>query len=163
MPPRTAMTTRPIRPTSASPRTIEIVHATVELTETDRTTVDTEMAMAEKFETVDGYIASFPDDVQKVLRKVRATIRKAVPKAEEKISYQIPTFALDGRYLVYFAGWKNHISVYPLPEADEAFERELAPYKSGKGTVKFPLNKPIPYDLIGRLAALLAEQRRSAR
>jgi uncharacterized protein YdhG (YjbR/CyaY superfamily) len=86
-----------------------------------------------------------------------------VPKAEEKISYQIPTFALDGRYLVYFAGWKNHISVYPLPEADEAFERELAPYKSGKGTVKFPLNKPIPYDLIGRLAALLAEQRRSAR
>jgi uncharacterized protein YdhG (YjbR/CyaY superfamily) len=115
--------------------------------------------MTDKFATVDEYIGSFPADVQKVLQKIRKTIHKAVPKAEEKISYQIPAFNLEGRYLVYFAGWKSHVSVYPLPEADDEFERELAPYRSGKGTVKFPLNQPIPYDLIGRLAGLLAQQR----
>jgi len=116
--------------------------------------------MTDRFTTVDEYIGSFPADIQKVLQKIRKTIHKAVPKAEEKISYQIAAFNLDGRYLIYFAGWKSHVSVYPLPEADEDLEREVAPYRSGKGTVKFPLSRPIPYDLIGRLAALLAEQRR---
>ena len=115
--------------------------------------------MAEKFETVDEYIDSFPEEVQTVLQKVRRTIRKAVPKGEETISYQIPTVKLHGKYVVYFSGWKNHISVYPLPSGDDAFERDIAPYKSGKGTAKFPLSKPIPYDLIERMAVLLLEKR----
>ncbi|HEX2362905.1 MAG TPA: DUF1801 domain-containing protein [Jiangellaceae bacterium] len=119
--------------------------------------------MADQFETIDEYIASFPDDVQTVLRKVRQTIRDAVPEADEAISYQIPTFRLDGRYLVYFAGWRSHISVYPIPETDEALEKELAPYRSGKGTLKFPLDKPVPYELIERVAALHAEQRADRR
>ena len=117
--------------------------------------------VADKFTTVDDYISSFPDDVQVILQKVRRTIKKVVPAADEKISYQIPTITLDGSYLVYFAAWKHHIAVYPLPTADEAFERELAPYKTGKGTAKFPLQGPIPYDLIERLVALLVEQRPS--
>jgi uncharacterized protein YdhG (YjbR/CyaY superfamily) len=117
----------------------------------------------EKFASVDDYIRSFPDDVRVVLEKVRKTIRKAVPNGEETISYQIPTVTLDGKYLVYFAGWKSHISVYPLPTGDEAFERDLDPYRSGKGTAKFPLSKPIPYDLIKRIAALLVEQRSRGR
>ncbi len=82
-----------------------------------------------------------------------------MPEGEETISYQIPTVKLHGKYVVYFSGWKNHISVYPLPSGDEAFERDIAPYKSGKGTAKFPLSKPIPYDLIERMAVLLLEKR----
>ncbi|MEX0864488.1 MAG: DUF1801 domain-containing protein [Acidimicrobiia bacterium] len=117
---------------------------------------------AAQFATVDDYIASFPDDVQKVLQEVRRTIREVVPEADEKVSYGIPTLTLDGRYLVYFAGWKNHISVYPLPEGDQAFDDELAPYKSGKGTARFSLREPIPHDLIRRLIALLADQRAGA-
>lgn len=114
--------------------------------------------MADQFATIDDYIRSFPDDVQEILEEIRRTIRNAVPEAGEKISYQLPTITLDGKYLVYFAGWKHHISVYPLPEVDGAFERELAPYIASKGTAKFPLDKPIPYDLIERLVALLVEQ-----
>ncbi|WP_216853374.1 iron chaperone [Phytoactinopolyspora halotolerans] len=109
--------------------------------------------------TIDEYIGSFPDDVQDVLREVRSTIRTALPDAAEKISYQIPTFTLNGRNVVHFAAWTHHISVYPLPAGDEAFQRELAPYVAGKGTAKFPLDKPIPYDLIGRLAAHLATRK----
>lgn len=116
--------------------------------------------MADQFVTVDEYIRSFPDDVQIILEKVRRTIRKAVPDAAEKISYQIPTLTLNGRYLVYFAGWKTHISVYPVPTADAALDRELEPYKAGKGTLKFPFANPIPYDLIARVATVLAGQQR---
>jgi uncharacterized protein YdhG (YjbR/CyaY superfamily) len=119
--------------------------------------------MTDQFETIDDYIASFPDDVQAVLSKVRQAIRDAVPEADEAISYQIPTFRLDGRYLVYFAGWKSHVSVYPIPETDEALEQRLAPYRSGERTLKFPLDKPIPYDLIERVAALHAKLRADRR
>jgi uncharacterized protein YdhG (YjbR/CyaY superfamily) len=115
--------------------------------------------MAEKFATVDAYIDSFPQDVQRVLQEVRSTILKAVPAAEETISYQMPTVLLDGRYLVYFAAWKHHVGLYPIPPAGEAFERELAPYRASKGTVRFPLGEPLPYDLIERLVTLLVEQR----
>ena len=84
----------------------------------------------------------------------------AAPGSGEKISYQIPTITLDGSSLVYFAGWKKHISVYPLPERlDPTTAQELAPYTSGASTAKFPLDKPIPYDLIGRLTQLHAEAR----
>jgi uncharacterized protein YdhG (YjbR/CyaY superfamily) len=112
-----------------------------------------------QFTTIDEYIASFPADVQVILTEVRRTIRGVVPDAGEMISYQIPAMTLGGKPLVYFAGWKNHISVYPLPAADADFARELAPYLAGKGTAQFPLRRPVPYDLIGRLAALLAAQR----
>jgi len=100
---------------------------------------------------IDDYIASFPEDVQEILQKVRTTIRKAAPGAEETISYQIPTFKLNGTYLIYFAGFKNHISLYPAPRGAEEFKKELAAYEGGKGTVRFPLDKRIPFDLIKRI------------
>ena len=99
-------------------------------------------------ETVDEYIARFPPDVRAVLEEVRRTIHAAVPGAGEKISYQIPTITFDGTNLLHFSAWKSHIALYPIPPIDE----DLTPYRSGKGTLKFPLNKPIPYDLITRVA-----------
>jgi uncharacterized protein YdhG (YjbR/CyaY superfamily) len=101
--------------------------------------------------SIDEYIAGFPEDVQKILQKIRATIRKTAPKAEESISYQIPTFKIGGRPLIYFAGFKNHVSVYPAPRGAAEFEAELAAYKGGKGTVQFPLDKRVPYDLVTRI------------
>ena len=100
---------------------------------------------------IDDYIAGFPADVQKVLEKIRRTIRKAAPKAEESISYQIPTYKIDGERLIYFAGFAKHVSVYPAPREAKEFKKELAAYKGGKGTVQFPLDKPIPFDLITRI------------
>jgi uncharacterized protein YdhG (YjbR/CyaY superfamily) len=101
--------------------------------------------------TIDEYIAAFPDDVQQVLRQVRATIRSVAPDAEEAISYGIPTFNLAGTYLIYFAGFKKHVSVYPAPIGNADFAEEMSIYGSGKGTAKFPLNRPIPHDLITRM------------
>jgi len=104
-----------------------------------------------RFATVDDYIASYPPDVRDILEKIRRTILVAAPGTEETISYGIPTVTLDGRYLIYFAGWKRHISLYPIPEGDGALELDLAPYKHARGTLRFPLNKPIPYELIERV------------
>lgn len=115
--------------------------------------------MTTKFDTVDAYLASFPEATRTVLERVRGVLHDQIPGAGEKISYDIPTVTAAGKPVVYFAGWKNHVSVYPLPDGDEAFDADLAPYRSGPGTAKFPLRKPIPYELIGRIAALLAEQR----
>jgi uncharacterized protein YdhG (YjbR/CyaY superfamily) len=116
------------------------------------------MAQAQ-FTTIDQYIASFPEDVQIILQEVRRRIRYIVPAVGETISYQMPAITLDDRPLVHFAAWKQHISLYPVPAADEVFVRELAPYLAGKGTVRFPLDKPIPYDIIERLVTLLVQQR----
>ncbi|WP_432877947.1 iron chaperone [Kribbella sp. CA-245084] len=102
-------------------------------------------------ETVDGYIASFPPDVREILERVRRTVHAVVPEAGEKISYQIPTITLDGKPLIYFSGWKAHVAVYPIPPLDDDLAAAIEPYRSGKGTLKFPLSKPIPYDLITRL------------
>lgn len=99
----------------------------------------------------DGYIAGFPDEVQEILEKIRMTIRKAAPDAEETISYQIPAFKLKGQYLIYFAGYTKHASLYPAPRGVEKFKEELARYDGGKGTVRFPLDKPIPFGLITRI------------
>jgi uncharacterized protein YdhG (YjbR/CyaY superfamily) len=110
--------------------------------------------MAPKFRTVDDYVASFPADVQEKLQDVRRAMRAAAPGTDEAISYGIPTLMLDGRYLMYFAGWKQHISVYPIPDVDANLDKEIAPYKAGKGTLRFPLKEPIPYELIGRLVAV---------
>jgi uncharacterized protein YdhG (YjbR/CyaY superfamily) len=100
---------------------------------------------------IDEYIAGFPNDVQEILEKIRMTIRKAAPNAEERISYQIPTFTLDGNYLIYFAAYKKHIGLYPAPRGIEKFKKELSVYEGGKGTVKLPLDKPIPFGLITRI------------
>ncbi len=101
-------------------------------------------------QSIDEYIAGFPPDVQKILEKVRATIRNAAPDAQEKISYKMPTFTLNGN-LVYFAAFKNHIGFYPIPTGIKKFEKELSVYEQGKGSVQFPLDKPIPYDLITKI------------
>jgi uncharacterized protein YdhG (YjbR/CyaY superfamily) len=99
---------------------------------------------------IDEYIASFPQDVQEILKKIRMSIRKAAPAAEEAIKYQMPTFTLKGN-LVHFAAFKKHIGFYPVPTGIEAFKEELSLYEGGKGSVRFPLDKPIPFDLIIRI------------
>lgn len=100
--------------------------------------------------TIDEYIAGFPARVQKNLRSVRATIRKAAAGANEKISYQIPTFTLNGN-LVHFAAWKNHLGFYPTSSGIRKFHRELSSYETARGSVKFPLNEPMPLELISRI------------
>jgi uncharacterized protein YdhG (YjbR/CyaY superfamily) len=110
--------------------------------------------MNNKINSIDEYIHTFPEDVQTILKQVRKTIKAAAPKAEEKISYGIPTFTLNGKYLIYFAGWKHHISIYPIPVGDEAFNQEIAPYVAGKGTLKFPIDKPMPLKLITKMVKL---------
>ena len=102
---------------------------------------------AAKPKNIDEYIAGFPEDVQEKLQKIRMTIREAAPDAQEKISYQMPTFYLKGN-LVHFAAFKNHIGFYPTPTGTEKFQKELSAYKVSKGTARFPLDKPIPFDLI---------------
>lgn len=116
--------------------------------------------MTERFETVDEYIASRPEEVQTILREIRRRALAAVPGAGDRISYGIPAITLEGHYVVYFAAWKHHISVYPVPDGGEDFEREIAPFREAKGTLKFPLDKPIPYELIEKVATLLAERER---
>lgn len=101
-----------------------------------------------KAASIDEYIAGFPSETQKVLRQIRATIKNTVPAAEETISYAMPTFTLNNTYLIYFAGYKNHVSIYPVPRGNAAFEKEIARYKSGKGTVQFSLESPLPVNLI---------------
>jgi uncharacterized protein YdhG (YjbR/CyaY superfamily) len=110
--------------------------------------------------TIDVYIAGHPAEVQDVLRRVRAALHEAIPGAGEKISYQMPTLTLDGRALLYFAGWKHHLGLYPVPVGDGPLETELAPYRSTPDTLKFLYKHPIPYTLIGRIGAHLAEARR---
>ena len=101
--------------------------------------------------SIDDYIAGFPKETQPVLNQVRDTIKNAVPEAEETISYAIPAFILNKTYLVYFAGYKHHISLYPAPKGNEAFEKEIAGYRSGKGTIQFPLDKPLPLALVTKI------------
>jgi len=111
------------------------------------------------FKSVDEYIAKHPPEVKAILRRVRSTIRKAVPAAEEVISYQIPTYKLHGGYLVYFAGWKQHYSLYPASaHLVAAFKDDLAPYEVNKGTIRFPLSQPVPVRLIERIAQFLAKE-----
>jgi len=106
---------------------------------------------------IDEYIGAFPKQVQEVLEQVRATIKRAAPTAGEAISYAIPTFKLNGN-LVHFAAFKNHIGFYPTPMGVEEFREELSAYKEGKGSVQFPLNKPMPLDLITRMVQFRVEK-----
>jgi uncharacterized protein YdhG (YjbR/CyaY superfamily) len=100
---------------------------------------------------IDEYIAGFPNNVREILEQIRMTIREAAPDAEETISYQIPTFTLKGKYLIYFAAYTKHIGLYPAPRGVEKFKKELSLYEGGKGTVRFPLDKAIPFRLINRI------------
>ena len=107
--------------------------------------------------TIDEYIAAFPRNVQAILERIRATIRAAAPDAEEAISYQMPTFKLKGN-LVHFAAYKNHIGFYPAPSGIENFKEELSAYEVSKGTVRFPFDQPIPYNLIRKIVAFRVQE-----
>ena len=111
----------------------------------------------DKPNTIDEYIAEFPEDVQERLQQIRATIKKAAPDAEETIKYAMPTFTLVGN-LVYFAAFKNHIGFYATPAGNEAFQKELSVYKQGKGSIQFPLDQPMPLNLITRMVTFRVEE-----
>ena len=106
---------------------------------------------------IDEYIGGFPDDVQAKLEKLRATIREAAPGAQEKISYQMPTFFLEGN-LVHFAAYKNHIGFYPTPSGIAQFKDQLTNYKGAKGSVQFPLEEPIPYELVSKIVVFRVQE-----
>lgn len=110
--------------------------------------------------THDEYFAQFPEEIREILNKIRAIIREVAPEAKEKIGYQMPGFALNGD-LAYFAVHKNHIGFYPMPEGIAAFKDELSGYKMAKGSVQFPLDRPVPYDLMRRIVAYRTEQNRN--
>lgn len=112
--------------------------------------------------TIDEYIGSFPKDVQATLQKIRQTIQKAAPEANEKMAYGLPTFTFHGN-LVHFGAYKTHIGFYPAPSGIAAFQKELAQYQTGKGTLRFSLDEAIPYDLIARVVQYRAEQNESKR
>jgi uncharacterized protein YdhG (YjbR/CyaY superfamily) len=123
------------------------------------------MAASRKtFSTVNGYIRSFPSEVRKKLEQLQETIKETAPGAEETISYGIPTFDLHGRHLVHFAAFRHHIGFYPTPSAIEAFKDELSPYHLSRGTVQFPIDAPLPLDLVQRMVAFrvreVAEEKR---
>ena len=101
--------------------------------------------------SVDSYISAFPKETQKILQELRATIKKAAPDAEESISYAMPGYKLFGKPLVYFAGYEHHIGFYATPSGHTEFEKELSKYKQGKGSVQFPIDKPVPLALIARM------------
>lgn len=109
------------------------------------------------YQTIDEYIAAFPEEIQEKLRALRETIRAAAPQAEERISYRMPTFTLHGN-LVHFAAFARHIGFYPAPRGIEAFQQELSRYKGAKGSVQFPLDEPLPLELISRIVAFRAAE-----
>jgi uncharacterized protein YdhG (YjbR/CyaY superfamily) len=111
------------------------------------------------FKTIDDYIKSFPEDIQKILETVRQTIKKAAPEAEEAISYQMPTFKLNGN-LVHFAAFKNHIGFYPTPSGTKEFKKEISVFRSGKGSIQFPIDKPMPLSLIKKIVEYRVKESR---
>ena len=116
--------------------------------------------MKERAKNFEEYILPFPDEMQKILEKVRETIKQMAPEAIESISYGMPAFKTFGKPLVYFAGYKNHIGFYATPTGHEEFKKELSKYKQGKGSVQFPVSQPIPYDLIAKIVAFRVEENR---
>jgi uncharacterized protein YdhG (YjbR/CyaY superfamily) len=111
-----------------------------------------------KYNNIDEYITSFPEEIQKLLKQVRATIKEAAPGAGETINYGIPTFTLSGN-LVHFAAFKNHIGFYPTPSGIETFKKELSVYEGAKGSVKFPIDKPMPLELIGKIVKFRVKEK----
>ena len=113
--------------------------------------------------TVDEYIQALPAEVQTIMNGIRRTIRDTVPGVEERISYSMPTFAVDGLPLVHVAAWTKHIGIYPLPDLTGPLAAEVAPYRGAKDAMHLPLAKPIPYGLVGRVVAVLVERRAAGR
>lgn len=111
-----------------------------------------------KTEEIDKYIAGFNPEVQSILKKMRTTIKEIVPEAEETMGYGVPTFKLNGKNLIHYAAFKAHIGLYPGPDAIKAFSGELKPYETSKGTIRLPLDSPIPYDLIVNITAYCVDQ-----
>lgn len=105
------------------------------------------------FQTIDEYISTFPEEIQRILKGMRQVIREAAPGAEETINYQMPTYKLNGKNLVHFAAYKKHIGFYPAPSGITAFEKELSLYKRSKGAVQFPIDKPVPLKLVRKIVA----------
>ena len=114
--------------------------------------------MRDAYATIDEYIASFPPDIQEKLKAVRAVIHKSAPDAEEAIRYGIPTFRQNGHNLVHFAAFKDHLSFFPTPSGVAKFRKELSSYTLSKGTIQFPLDTPVPYDLIERITRFRVEE-----
>ena len=108
------------------------------------------MDLKKNFKTIDEYIATFPINIQSILQELRQVIKESAPNAEEAIRYQMPTFRLNGN-LVHFAAFKKHIGFYPTPSGTESFKNELSNYETSKGTIRFPLDKPIPFDLVKKI------------
>ena len=106
------------------------------------------------FQSIDEYIAACPEQARERMEQIRATVKKLAPKAKERISYQIAAFELNGKNIIHFAGWKKHVSLYPVPAGDEAFEQEVSKYVDGKGTFKFPLDEPMPMRLVNKIIKL---------
>jgi uncharacterized protein YdhG (YjbR/CyaY superfamily) len=115
--------------------------------------------MKNNFKDIDDYISQQPANVVSILKEIRKTIKDTVPEAEETISYQMPAFKYFGA-LIYFAAFKNHFGLYALPSGNLAFQKELAIYKTGKGSIQFPLDKPIPFDLIRKIVQFRMEENR---
>jgi len=104
-----------------------------------------------KFRSVDEYLLSLPDEVKAISEKVRATIHKAAPKAEELISYNMPAYQINGQGIIYFSAWKKHIGMYPIPAGDASFQKEIAAFKDSKSTAKFPFDQALPIGLISKM------------
>ncbi len=115
-----------------------------------------------EYKTIDEYIAAFPPEIQSILSNIREIVRELAPEATEKISYQMPTYYLNGN-LVHFAAFQKHIGFYPTPSGIEAFQEELSRYRGAKGSVQFPLNQPIPYDLIRKIVIYRLEESRNSK
>ena len=114
--------------------------------------------MRVEFKSVDDYIKTFPNEIQSILNKIRTIIHERAPEAVESISYGMPAYKINGKPLVYFAAFKNHIGFYATPSGHTNFKKALSKYKQGKGSVQFPLNAPIPYDLIGEIVAFKSKE-----
>jgi uncharacterized protein YdhG (YjbR/CyaY superfamily) len=112
------------------------------------------------FHSIDEYITTFPEEIQNIMKQLRETIKAAAPDAGEKISYNMPTFTLNGTYLVYFAGWKDHIAFYGAPRGNAEFTEDLSAYETGKGTLQFPYDQPMPLDLITKIVEFRAAENR---
>ena len=115
--------------------------------------------MAEQSGVVEDYIDSYPMDIQVILREIRRRASAVVPEVGEKMSYQMPTVTMQGSSLFYYAAWKQHIGMYPIPPAEAALEAQIAPYRASKDTVRFTYKKPIPYELIENVVAMLVRRR----
>lgn len=111
------------------------------------------------YTTIDEYIVQFSPEVQEKLQRIRKIAVRVIKNGAESIGYGIPVIDLDGKHVVFFAGYDKHVSIYPIPQGDKAFQKRIAPYVKGKGTLQFPLNKPIPYEIIKEVTELLFAQR----